>query len=216
LLSIPEMASAYLRAMRHVQAQGPYRIAGWSAGGTIAYEIARQLTDAGEEVEYLGLIDTTSDYSGLASRLPWPLRGDTDADDAAVLLAGVTHSAPQGLLQELHTLAAAGAVAAMLDRCRDAGVFAADIDTMTLRRHLAVRASIERALLDYKPLPASVRVTLFTAADGAHVDLVRGWAELAHAEMDVLPVDGDHYSIMEAPNVQALGQALSESILTTA
>jgi thioesterase domain-containing protein len=104
----------------------------------------------------------------------------------------------------------------MLDRCRDAGVFAADIDTMTLRRHLAVRASIERALLDYKPLPASVRVTLFTAADGAHADLVRGWAELAHAEMDVLRVDGDHYSIMEAPNVQALGQALSESILTTA
>jgi thioesterase domain-containing protein/acyl carrier protein len=217
LQSIPEMASTYLRAIRHVQPHGPYRVAGWSAGGTIAYEIARQLLNVGDVVEYLGLIDTTSDYFALKQRLALPLRANVevgaDLDDSAILLASLAQDVPQSLLQELQALAASGSVTAMLERCRSAGIFPAGIDTTTLRRHLAVRASIQRALIDYVPLPLPVRVTLFTATEGARTDLAQGWAALAQAGMEVLRVQGNHYSIMDSPNVQALGQALSESIL---
>ena len=40
----------YAAAIREVQPAGPYRIAGWSMGGIVAYEMARQLEALGEEV----------------------------------------------------------------------------------------------------------------------------------------------------------------------
>ena len=41
-----------------MQPAGPYRLGGWSLGGLIAFEMARQLTEAGQEVELVALIDT--------------------------------------------------------------------------------------------------------------------------------------------------------------
>lgn len=55
--SVEEMAAAYVEVIRSQQPQGGYRVAGHSFGGLLAFEIARLLTDQGEEVEWLGLID---------------------------------------------------------------------------------------------------------------------------------------------------------------
>ncbi|KAL2023150.1 hypothetical protein VTK56DRAFT_3756 [Thermocarpiscus australiensis] len=51
------MAAKFIEEMKRRQPQGPYSLAGWSAGGVIAYEIVYQLTTAGEEVENLVIID---------------------------------------------------------------------------------------------------------------------------------------------------------------
>jgi amino acid adenylation domain-containing protein len=55
--TLEQLATTYVDAIKHVQAEGPYQLAGWSAGGTIAYEIARLLEARGERVDYLGLFD---------------------------------------------------------------------------------------------------------------------------------------------------------------
>lgn len=52
------LATRLLSAMRSVQPHGPYRLAGWSFGGLLAYEIAIQLEGMDEEVEFIGLLDT--------------------------------------------------------------------------------------------------------------------------------------------------------------
>ncbi len=51
--TIEDMAEAYLSELRDWQPEGPYLLAGYSAGGTIAYEMARQLRAGGHEVEAL-------------------------------------------------------------------------------------------------------------------------------------------------------------------
>ncbi len=56
--NLEAMAARYIQAIREVQPQGPYHIGGWSLGGLIAYEIAQQLVDAGDEVASLSLLDT--------------------------------------------------------------------------------------------------------------------------------------------------------------
>lgn len=56
--SIEDMASYYLAEMRTVQARGPYHVGGFSLGGLVAYEMARQLRARGEEVGLLVLFDT--------------------------------------------------------------------------------------------------------------------------------------------------------------
>lgn len=57
-LSLVEMAARYLREIRAVQPEGPYLFVGPCAGGRIAYEIARQLTEQGERVELLAVVNT--------------------------------------------------------------------------------------------------------------------------------------------------------------
>ena len=56
--NIPEAARDYIAEMRQVQPKGPYMVGGFSGGGITAYEIARQLREAGEEVSAVVLLDT--------------------------------------------------------------------------------------------------------------------------------------------------------------
>jgi amino acid adenylation domain-containing protein len=56
--SIEEMAKFYINEMKAVQPHGPYFLAGGSMGGTIALEVAQQLTLQGETIEKLVMFDT--------------------------------------------------------------------------------------------------------------------------------------------------------------
>ncbi|MEZ5066035.1 MAG: thioesterase domain-containing protein [bacterium] len=56
--TLEEIAARYVRAIRSVQTQGPYRIAGYSFGGMVAFEMAHQLRRAGESIELLAMFDT--------------------------------------------------------------------------------------------------------------------------------------------------------------
>ncbi|MFT4124653.1 MAG: amino acid adenylation domain-containing protein [Gordonia sp. (in: high G+C Gram-positive bacteria)] len=55
--TMSEIARRHVGAIRAAQPSGPYRIVGWSVGGNIAQEIARQLVDAGLDVGALILLD---------------------------------------------------------------------------------------------------------------------------------------------------------------
>jgi len=57
-LTIPDMARDYIKEVRSVQPRGPYHLCGHCFGGWVAYEMARQLQAQGEEVSFLGLINT--------------------------------------------------------------------------------------------------------------------------------------------------------------
>ncbi|NAZ86490.1 AMP-binding protein, partial [Kineococcus indalonis] len=56
--SVRAAARRHLRDLRLVQPHGPYVLLGHSMGGLIALEVAQLLTDAGEEVERVVLVDT--------------------------------------------------------------------------------------------------------------------------------------------------------------
>ncbi|HME13428.1 MAG TPA: thioesterase domain-containing protein [Candidatus Acidoferrum sp.] len=58
LTTIEEMAALYAKEIRRFQPHGPYFIGGYCMGGTLAYEVARQLQAAGEKIALLALFDT--------------------------------------------------------------------------------------------------------------------------------------------------------------
>ena len=66
--SIEAMAADYLREIKKRQPNGPYYLCGYSSGGIVAFEIARRLSESGDEVGFAGLFDTTM------SPVRWPLR----------------------------------------------------------------------------------------------------------------------------------------------
>ena len=56
--SIEDMARENIRYLRQHQARGPYLLAGYSGGALTAFEMARQLEAAGDEISQLFILDT--------------------------------------------------------------------------------------------------------------------------------------------------------------
>ena len=56
-LTMEEMIRDYVAAVRELQPHGPYHIAGWSAGGVVAFALAEALESAGEEVALFAMFD---------------------------------------------------------------------------------------------------------------------------------------------------------------
>jgi thioesterase domain-containing protein len=64
--SVEAMAAEYLREVKARQPHGPYHFCGYSFGGLVAFEMARQLSESGDEIGLVGLFDT------MMSPLRWP------------------------------------------------------------------------------------------------------------------------------------------------
>jgi len=54
------MAARYVRELKLQQTTGPYFLGGYCLGGTVALEMARQLTEAGDKVAMVALFDTVN------------------------------------------------------------------------------------------------------------------------------------------------------------
>ncbi len=66
---VEAMAEYYIDHIRLEQPNGPYALVGHSFGGLFAFEMARRLRLAGDEVSFLGLIDTDVHEGCLPIRL---------------------------------------------------------------------------------------------------------------------------------------------------
>lgn len=64
LESVEQMAEIYIDAVKTVQPEGPYLLGGYSGGGVVALDMARQLSRSGDEIGLLVFLDT------FAPRLP--------------------------------------------------------------------------------------------------------------------------------------------------
>jgi thioesterase domain-containing protein len=60
-----ETAETYARHTRQMQPEGPYAIAGYSLGSTLAFEVGKQLEEQGQEVRFLASID----YPGIHAKM---------------------------------------------------------------------------------------------------------------------------------------------------
>ena len=58
LASVEEMAQFHLEAIKKLQTEGPYFLIGYSLGGLVALEIAQRLSNGGEKVALLALVDS--------------------------------------------------------------------------------------------------------------------------------------------------------------
>ncbi|HEU4562478.1 MAG TPA: amino acid adenylation domain-containing protein, partial [Longimicrobium sp.] len=59
LSSLDDLVTRLVRMITEVQPEGPYRLAGWSAGGVFAYAVAERLIATGQVVEFVGMLDTS-------------------------------------------------------------------------------------------------------------------------------------------------------------
>jgi amino acid adenylation domain-containing protein len=206
-LSIEETAQAYVDAMTKAQPDGPYRLAGHSYGGAVAFAMARLLQDRGEEIESLVLLDSLA--PAVLQSLP--------ATDEAAELAGAANAIAEVHGETLHLDPEQGThltgderIAVIVAALQERGI---EIDATQFAAYFRVYRAQQRNYRQYTPsaLSRDVDVTLYRATRG-HSDLPRdyGWTALLQRAPQVIDVDADHVSILaRAPLREVESSAVS-------
>lgn len=207
--SIEEMAKVHFTQLRAVQPRGPYRLAGWSFGGVLAFELARQLTGCGERVDFLGLID--------ANPLRDPITGLRIAESPHLdLLTEALQKIETGTVgagdgkNGLSRFFADPAWNGLLGNNIPQGLQAAH-----LKKNLRVARDSMGAAMKYRPLPFDGAVDLFqpTGSSQAVQDsLAVELHKIVLGPMRIHAVPGDHCSILRQPLAASTARALDEAL----
>ncbi|MFF7385292.1 amino acid adenylation domain-containing protein [Streptomyces griseoluteus] len=215
LTSIAEIAAAHLATARAAQPEGPLRLVGWSFGGLVAYEMARQCADSGAEVELLALIDPALP----PALLPGTARsGEEEPEVIAAYLSFLDrlHEVDMAVdVAELTAMTPAGRRQELVTRLRDAQLVPADATAGEGLRLFEVFRANWRALGDYRPTPYPGRALIFSADDAARDEraaaAVRQWLRLCTGDTTALSLAGDHYAAVKAPNTDLVARSVAAS-----
>jgi thioesterase domain-containing protein len=219
LRTMDELAATYVTAIRRAHPDGPYVLAGWSFGGYVAVEMARQLDEA--DVAALVLLDTIAMGDGLRTPVPeedlikwffmellWVAQGEQVTE---LTLAGTERGEmfESGLTQ---TVAA--------------GILPEGASPQSIRRLYEIFYAHYEATLNYTHDPLDRDVTLLRCqgempefAAGVHqivgssfASPTNGWERISPRSLTVVDVDGNHMTMMGQPHVVDVAAKLAAAI----
>ena len=191
----PPLRDAEALVDRHLAAlltrwpAGPLALVGHSSGGGLAHALACRLAALGRAVELLAVLDTTPDDE------PGPLPDDALLlDNHLRLLRSVLPDAPAHIDDH----------AALARLWQEAGL--GDGDPAQVARALAVERGLVEARRGQRLGVFPGRLVLLRTA-GPPGDW--GWGAYARDGVEVVPVEGDHVSMMAEPAVHTLAAQLA-------
>ncbi|TAF08476.1 MAG: non-ribosomal peptide synthetase, partial [Nostocales cyanobacterium] len=217
ITKVEEIATYYIQAIQTVQPHGPYYLGGHSFGGKVAFEIAQQLIQQGEEVALLAILDTNApiNYG----------RGE-EADDTTWLIS-IANSLQTAFAKDieidsvtLRSLAPSQQIKYVLEYLQMLDILPPNANTQYIENLLqAYKANnnIEYAPQQFTPIP----ITLFRASEMSAeeqaafpsellTDDTWGWTPFASQPVDVQFVPGNHITMMTPPHVQTLAAKLQQ------
>jgi len=203
------IAAYYVQAIQDRQPQGPYFLGGWSFGGLVAFEMAQQLTQSGQEVRLLAIFDT-----------PAPRYQPSFVQSLRFLL-GTALWSTLPFLRDYGALAtqklpvaqpwlARWQWSAILRQLPEASRLAL-LDESAIAPLLSIVRANAQAAYGYRPHPYPHTLTLFKATEtpisGKNPTL--GWDALT-PHLQLHPVPGNHLSLLKQPHVQVLAHHLTQ------
>ncbi|MEH2377490.1 MAG: amino acid adenylation domain-containing protein [Nostoc sp.] len=207
---IEDMAAHYIQQIQTIQPHEPYLIGGYSSGGIIAYEMARQLVMQGKKVALLVLFDTYGSRN-IAS-VPLQKPASRHWKSLLAIASNYVIEPIKGNTQRLKYQ-----IKEILWRI----VFQF---YLTIRRPLPysnrkfmVEEASRQALRKYVLQVYSGRATVFRTEDGLVVgqrqaDPKMGWGKLALGGVDIYDISGIHNSIFKEPHVRSVSEKIKACI----
>jgi thioesterase domain-containing protein len=209
--SIEKMAADYLKSIRDVQPEGPYLVGGYSAGGLVAFEMARLIQEAGDKVGLIVLFDTFLHPDSLPPDFP-------QAGRPAILkpVTGLTRRLWQ--MRNLDPEMRLGVVARDVARvwstiklkaytqCQQFGKMPFQLDTVS---------GFLLALRNYRPKPLNADVVLFLADENdppASANLPDIWRRLVTGRLDVVHLKIDHDRLLDEPSAASIASMIEERL----
>lgn len=204
--SIEEMAGLYLEAIRRVQPSGGYLLGGYSGGGVVALEMARQLIAMGERVDNVIMLDTYHP----STRAKNPPK------------TGYLKSLLQGNFGQVRLVVSSYITrhvtwrrwnARIQDHLRRGEAIPHEL------REWHLTTSFVKAMHGHVPADYAGKTTLFRAEEipgiYLHMGGSLGWEKVV-PNLEVIVVPGDHDSLVREPNVGVFARRLDEVLRTSA
>ncbi|KAL4923047.1 uncharacterized protein BDV17DRAFT_296735 [Aspergillus undulatus] len=221
IITLEEYAAACVADIKRRQPQGPYMVGGWSSGGIVSFEMARQLLEAGDEVEKLVLIDTacpirpTSYPDNVLELMFWTLPPE--------LRRGLQSDNLEALKKEASSRANSKCSPTKEEESDDGFDFSVSLDDSGIAAARFQLENYRNSPLPGRKMPSTILVSARRGMVPGGQDLREldlepemlwianwlsndredgplGWDQLMGAEnVTVIQADGDHYSILQMP-----------------
>jgi thioesterase domain-containing protein/NAD(P)-dependent dehydrogenase (short-subunit alcohol dehydrogenase family)/acyl carrier protein len=197
---VEDMAADYVKAIRSTQPEGPYHLLGYSFGGIVAFEVARQIVAQGGHVGLLGLLDTIEwhymervfverdSFQVMSRHLEAFVRPERGVDRISYFKELLDAKFSRIKYRLFHALGRA-----------------------LPQKIASIEEMNSYAAVNYHPEVYPGKLTLFrstqrVAQEGN--DQLLGWGELASGGVQVHHVPSTHFSILKEPGVQVLAEKL--------
>jgi thioesterase domain-containing protein len=204
-VSIEEMATHYLEAIKVCQPTGPYCLGGSSFGGLVAFEMAQQLQTQGQTVALLAMIDTPH-----PSQVPTGLKEDVDIL-AYLLMVGDHHL--ETSLEQIRQLTPDEQLQYFLERGKIANKILPQTSSTQQRAFLHLFKTNVETMLQYVPRPYGGRIIFFRAQEQdafnpAHPE--RHWLDLVTGGVELHEIPGNHITMNYSPQVEVIAKRLQK------
>ncbi|MCP4215543.1 MAG: amino acid adenylation domain-containing protein, partial [bacterium] len=221
-ITIPGIAASYIPALRKIQPRGPYNIIGWSLGGIPAFEMVRQLEQAGEGTGLLAMVDSTFPGEKMGHR-DWDVDEFSFQSELEWLREYFPDLAPEDRLKELSGFEGLWAyVMEYMERRFDTEQIRQLLSTEMVRGllnydslsgrqliyYFNIMRTLMRAVSMYKPQGKIDTPMVYLAAQDSTGTKKERWTNFCAKPVEYVTVPGDHFSIFQQPRVRKLADAL--------
>jgi len=194
--TIEAVAAEYIEAIRQKQPHGPYMLAGYSFGGFVAFEMARQLVASGESIRYLGIIDASKPSDPVLVRGLQSIGKHT----LHVLLQKATHFG-------LHYIRSIGE---MISAWKHSARLSRGLPLPPSAVHGHYRFIFGRAVKRYRTQPYPGKVIVFAGSNKEKLHDAR-WRQVA-ADVEVREIGGSHTEIVSVDYSRVLARNIDETL----
>ena len=200
--SIEEIAKKYLSEILEQNPNGPYQLTGYSLGGKIAFEMAKQLRVLGKTVKMLGIFDTyihkqDAGLSKIMSKIERQFKKVPFIIDRLISAPGETI--------KYQTLIAKTKITNKIGR----EIPADEIFTY----NKAMINAYDIASANYKMEPIDVPIQLFRVEKRIYFlddPIYLGWKSYTSKRVDIHEVPGDHKTFLFPPNDKEFAKILQQ------
>lgn len=208
LPNMEEIAALYVSEIVKSNPNGPYCLAGYSLGGKIVFEMARQLMALGKEVKFLGIIDTnvsTDEPHGLFAELMVKFKRQFRK------IPFFFHSFlkyPKEAIEYQITMTRR--------RVNQFRLNYRENDTVNFNDYeMEIYNNYEIAYSNYKLLPIDLKIDLFRVSKRLYYlddRIFLGWSKLTTVGVEIHEIPGDHRTYLYPPNDQGFARILQHAL----
>ncbi|WP_242685666.1 non-ribosomal peptide synthetase [Photorhabdus sp. RW14-46] len=220
--TIEKFAARVVTLMKTIQPTGPYRIVGYSSGGILAYAMAQQLLNMGEQVNFLGLIDTPApDYFGKESLQP----KYHFFTELARQSGGEHPEEISALYQRIEELN----LVQFIEAAQDIALYSANLRADVVAKCWDQIAHYAQIVADYEPTALTIPLHQFYAVEPSPIisfmmnetpepvslEPSLGWVKIMpDVLLQLIAVSGNHFSLLEDNGHKiTLAEALNSMLL---
>lgn len=198
---IESLGALYVEHLRQQQPQGPYHLLGFSLGGLLAIAAAARLESQGEEVAFLGIIDSQYQHQAPEDSVEALLESASQAvtPDSQAMLRQLPPPIMAALLAQLDALPPAARLPELVQWARQQGLQLDGDSWEHLQTRLRYQQHTQHLLATFQPARLSCPVHVWWASDTlAQPDFADPqWERLSSGPLTREVIAAQHLTILE-------------------